>query len=74
MEDCFWCLCREQIKTPNRQVSLFFYIADEGGRALQISSDTFEDGRFAAGTANEIGDWELHIKGQVEVGNSPECF
>ncbi|KAG0605933.1 hypothetical protein M758_9G099500 [Ceratodon purpureus] len=61
---------REQIKTPNRQVSLFFYIADEGGSALQISSDTFGDGRFAAGTTNEIGGWELHIKGQEKTSVS----
>ena len=55
-------VCREQI---DRQVSLFFYIADEGGSTLQISSDTSGNGRFVAGTANEIGDWEIHIKGQV---------
>jgi len=56
---------REQIQSPGRQVSLFFYIADEGGSALQLSSDVSGDGRFAAGTAIEVGGWELHIKGQV---------
>lgn len=58
-------MCREQIESPGRQVSLFFYIADEGGSALQLFSDVSGDGRFAAGTANEVGGWELHIKGQV---------
>jgi len=46
-------------------VSLLFYIADEGGSAMQITSDASGGRRFTAGTANEIGDWELHIKGQV---------
>uniref|UniRef100_A0A7I4A5H3 Mannosyl-oligosaccharide glucosidase n=1 Tax=Physcomitrium patens TaxID=3218 RepID=A0A7I4A5H3_PHYPA len=50
----------EQIKTP-RQVSLFFYIADEAGSSLKISGG---NGKFAAGTANEVGGWELHVKNQ----------
>lgn len=62
------CACREQIKTP-RQVSLFFYIADEAGSSLKISGG---NGKFAAGTANEVGGWELHVKNQVQVGICPE--
>lgn len=45
-------------------MSLFFYVADEAGKALKIYPD-MPDGRFAGGIAEEIGGWELHIKGQV---------
>lgn len=45
-------------------MSLFFYVADEAGAALKIFPD-LDNGKFAGGTSQEIGGWELHVKGQV---------
>ncbi|QCD83381.1 mannosyl-oligosaccharide glucosidase [Vigna unguiculata] len=44
---------------------LFFYIADEGANALNLSRqnlNTLEDSLLASGSHADIGDWQLHLK------------
>jgi len=47
---------------------LFFYIADEGANALNLSRqnlNTLEDSLLASGSHADIGDWQLHLKSMV---------
>ncbi len=57
----FW-VCRQEKKL----VSLFFYVADEGGNSMKISVDS-QHTQVATGSSMppEVGGWELHAKGQV---------
>ncbi|KAE9601106.1 putative glycosidase [Lupinus albus] len=44
---------------------LFFYLADEGGNVLDLSSDNLNihgDSLLASGSRMDIGDWQLHLK------------
>ncbi|TKY59878.1 Mannosyl-oligosaccharide glucosidase GCS1 [Spatholobus suberectus] len=44
---------------------LFFYLADEGGNALDVSREKLnihEDSLLASGSQADIGDWQLHLK------------
>jgi hypothetical protein len=56
-----------------RGAQLFFYLADEGGNVLDVSRENLnihEDSLLASGSRTDIGDWELHLKSTVMLGNS----
>jgi hypothetical protein len=55
-----------------RGAQLFFYLADEGGNVLDVSRENLnihEDSLLASGSRTDIGDWELHLKSTVMLGN-----
>nr|KYP52955.1 Mannosyl-oligosaccharide glucosidase [Cajanus cajan] len=48
-----------------RGAQLFFYLADEGGNALNLSRKNLNirgDSLLASGSRADIGDWQLHLK------------
>ncbi|XP_027344066.1 mannosyl-oligosaccharide glucosidase GCS1 isoform X2 [Abrus precatorius] len=48
-----------------RGAQLFFYLADEGDYALDVSRENLnvhEDSLLASGSRADIGDWQLHLK------------
>ncbi|KAL2343448.1 hypothetical protein Fmac_004733 [Flemingia macrophylla] len=48
-----------------RGAQLFFYLADEGGNALNLSTKNLNirgDSLLASGSRADIGDWQLHLK------------
>nr|XP_027191588.1 mannosyl-oligosaccharide glucosidase GCS1-like isoform X2 [Cicer arietinum] len=52
-------------KKHESSAQLFFYLADEGGNALHLSSQNLnvhEDSLLASGSRIDIGDWQLHLK------------
>lgn len=47
---------------------LFFYMADEGANALNLSRENLnilEDSLLASGSHADTGDWQLHLKSMV---------
>lgn len=62
IQACAFWVCRQEKKL----VSLFFYVADEGGNSMKISVDS-QHTQVATGSSMppEVGGWELHAKGQV---------
>lgn len=59
-------------KKHESSAQLFFYLADEGGNALHLSSQNLnvhEDSLLASGSRIDIGDWQLHLKSSVMLGN-----
>lgn len=51
---------------------LFFYLADEGGNVLDVSKENLnirENSLLASGSRMDIGDWQLHLKSTVMLGN-----
>lgn len=56
-----------------RGAQLFFYLADEGGNVLDLSRENLNihgDSLLASGSRMDIGDWQLHLKSMVMLGNS----
>jgi len=58
--------------TPDKEIwknsHLFFYLADEDGNALDMSTDALKNRDrtlLASGTKSDIGDWQLHLKSTV---------
>lgn len=55
-----------------RGAQLFFYLADESGNALDVSGENLnirENSLLASGSRKDIGDWQLHLKSTVILGN-----
>ncbi|CAK8578389.1 unnamed protein product [Lathyrus sativus] len=51
---------------------LFFYLADEGGNVLNVGREKLsirESSLLASGSRTDIGDWQLHLKSTVMLGN-----
>ncbi|XP_022151803.1 mannosyl-oligosaccharide glucosidase GCS1-like [Momordica charantia] len=49
---------------------LFFYLADEDGNSLSLSSDAMdmhETSLLASGSRSDIGNWQLHLKSREDV-------
>lgn len=52
-----------------KDVHLFFYLADENGNALSLGGDILdihENSLLASGSRTDIGEWQLHLKSKVE--------
>lgn len=50
----------------------FFYLADEGGNVLDVGREKLnirESSLLASGSRTDIGDWQLHLKSTVMLGN-----
>lgn len=59
-------------ETNGSGAQLFFYLADEGGDALHLSKQKLnihKDSLLASGSRTDIGDWQLHLKSTVMLGN-----
>jgi hypothetical protein len=55
-----------------RDAQLFFYLADEGGNVLDLGRENLkvrESSLLASGSRTDIGDWQLHLKSTVMLGN-----
>ncbi|OMO60462.1 Glycoside hydrolase, family 63, partial [Corchorus capsularis] len=53
-----------------RNVHLFFYLADEDGNALSLGRDIFdlrENSLLASGLRTKIGGWQLHLKSKADL-------
>jgi len=51
-----------------RGAQLFFYMADEGANALNLSRENMnilEDSSLVSGSRADIGNWQLHLKSMV---------
>ncbi|KAK7260826.1 hypothetical protein RIF29_27124 [Crotalaria pallida] len=46
---------------------LFFYLADEGGNALDVNLNAHKGSLLASGSRSDIGDWQLHLKSMDDV-------
>lgn len=60
--------------TPDKEIwknsHLFFYLADEDGNALDMSTDALKNRDLtllASGTKSDIGDWQLHLKSTDDI-------
>ncbi|KAK8472312.1 hypothetical protein PHAVU_002G174901 [Phaseolus vulgaris] len=56
-----------------RGAQLFFYMADEGANALNLSRENMnilEDSSLVSGSRADIGNWQLHLKSMVIGGFS----
>lgn len=69
--------------TPGEEIwkssHLFFYLADEDGNTLDMSTDALKNRDhtlLASGTRSEIEDWQLHLKSMVmsEFGSNANIF
>ncbi|XP_022776307.1 mannosyl-oligosaccharide glucosidase GCS1-like isoform X1 [Durio zibethinus] len=53
-----------------KNVHLFFYLADEDGNALSLGSDILdihENSLLASGLRTDIGGWQLHLKSKADL-------
>lgn len=47
---------------------LFFYMADEDGSALNVTTDGLDmhkSSLLASGSRKDVGDWQLHLQSKV---------
>lgn len=51
-------------------VHLFFYVADEGGAAIDLGGDVMnirDDSILAFGSRDDVGNWQLHLGSKVSL-------
>lgn len=63
----FWLKNRlnDEVK---RRAHLFFYLADEGGNAVNLGKGVLElkeSSLLASSSRADVGNWQMHLKSQV---------